>query len=502
MAGELGVVCVRTAALRGVEPVPVTVEISVGGGLPQISIVGKPDNSVLESRSRIRCAFRACGFEMPRVGITVNLTPVDLKKMGTGYDLPIAVGLLVATGQVSPSILDTAIFVGGVGLQGGISPVRGEVAFAELAASQGLDLVVSSSSAIPRMSECRVLGLQSLVQLREGLCYLSAPVGGPDGIFDDDAFDDELDFADVADQEIPKRAMVIAATGGHGVLMVGPPGAGKSMLAKRLPTILPPLSESEISEALLVHSAAGLPVDSIAAGRRPFRAPHHSISPGGLVGGGRPVAPGEISLAHCGVLFLDELPEFATNTLQSLRQPMEDHEVRLVRVDGVYTFPCNFQLVAAANPCPCGHYGDPGKPCKCAPARVVSYQNKIGGPLMDRIDVVCDVARPASNKVIQHSSGLGSNAMKEKVMQGREYASWRLAREAGGGTASDSVGGARFTPKARSMFEGHAERLLLGGRGIVRVARVSRTIADLAEHELVDVDDVMEALGFRSRAMG
>ncbi len=259
---------------------------------------------------------------------------------------------------------------------------------------------------------------------------------------------------------------------------------------------MPSLTPEEQAEALLIHSVVGQPTESLAAGIPPFRAPHHTISIGGLVGGGRPVQPGELSLADKGVLFLDELPEFAKNVLQSMRQPIEDHVVRLVRVDGVYTFPCDFQLIAAANPCPCGHLGDSGHECICSAGAVQRYQGKIGGPLMDRIDVVCDVARPSEKSVIRGGKGMGSAEMRELVVNAREFRAWREPREDG----RTGPGGAILEDGAQRLFESYAERLRLGGRAIVRVARVSRTIADLAEHVLVQEEDVVEALGFRSRA--
>ena len=301
----------------------------------------------------------------------------------------------------------------------------------------------------------------------------------------------------MVDQESAKRALVIAATGGHGALMTGPPGAGKTMLAKRLPTILPPLDEAEALEAMLVHSVCSLPVDEIAMGRRPFRAPHHAITLAGLVGGGNPVTPGEASLAHGGVLFLDELPEFSPSVLQSLRQPMEEGEIRLVRADGTYSFPSRFQLLAAANPCPCGHFGDRGHVCRCSPSQIARYQARVGGALMDRIDVFVDVTRPAASNVIKGAKGMSSAEMRAQVLRGREFASWRSSKTEF--AQPGSVESCLLSDGAQSLLELMAERLSLGGRAISRTARVARTIADLAERESVEADDIAEACAFRSR---
>ncbi|MEX0836933.1 MAG: YifB family Mg chelatase-like AAA ATPase [Gemmatimonadota bacterium] len=500
---------VISGTVHGVEPVFVRVEVNLASGLPAFTVVGLPYGAVRESRERVATALRNSGFDLPNRRITVNLAPGDVRKEGTAFDLPIAVGLLVAAGIVSPGALHRVAFLGELGLDGTLRPVPGVLPVAaDLNARGRADVIVvpeANAAEAALVASLDVVGASSLSAVVEHLLALR-PIEttrvDPLGMLSGDAAAGP-DLVDVRGQEMAKRALEIAAAGVHNLLLVGPPGSGKTMLALRLPGILPPLSFEEALECTRVHSVAGLlDADRPLVVRPPFRAPHHTVTEAGLVGGGTPLRPGEISLAHRGVLFLDELAEFRRGALEILRQPLEDGRVRLSRARTSLTFPARFLLVAAMNPCPCGHRGDGSDRCRCDDASVARYQGRVSGPMMDRIDLHVQVPAVAPAALGRRRTGTASSEARARVLGARTRQRERLAGVSGvhangrlDVTRSRGLIGADRAVE-RLMAEA-AERLGLSARGYHRVLRVARTIADLGDSEAVTVHHAAEALQYR-----
>jgi len=482
---------VNSLGLQGIDGFRVSVEVDISGGLPKFDIVGLPDTAVKESKERVRSAIKNSGFNYPVSRITVNLAPADTKKEGPIYDLPILVGILLAGGQIK-KIPDNSAFIGALSLNGDISSVNGVLPMAIKAKEEGYESIFVP---FENAAECRIIqGIRAYAvkSVKELAAYLCGeieidPVKTVDYSFVEDSADFE-DFEDVRGQFDARRALEIAAAGGHNVLMVGAPGAGKSMLAKRIPSILPDMTFEEAIEATKIHSIAGeLPSDTEILHKRPFRSPHHTISPVGLSGGGTVIKPGEISLAHNGVLFLDELPEFSRQAMEILRQPMEDGKITISRVSGSITYPSRFMTIAAMNPCKCGYYGHPTKQCTCPPHAAEKYIAKISYPLLDRFDIHVDVQSVEYDDLASKQKGECSAEIKKRVNRARERQLRRFAETNIVCNAQMSPSQTRkyclLTDEAQQTLKLAFEKLGLSARAYDKVLRVSKTIADLDESE-------------------
>jgi magnesium chelatase family protein len=497
-----------TGSVHGVDGLLVRVEVDLTKGITSFRTVGLPDTSVREAEVRVRSALTNSGFSVPQCRVTVNLAPADVRKQGTAYDLAVALGVVAAMREGPTERLSSTLFLGELALDGSLRPVRGVLPIVAEASRKGLARVVvpeangSEAALVKEISAYSVRSLREAVDLLGGEWKAPLPAERPDG----SAPKDLPDLSEVRGQRQAKRALEIAAAGGHNLLMVGPPGAGKSLLAMKLPSLLPPLEFEEALEVTKIYSVAGLLDEGGLQSRAPFRAPHHTISTPAMVGGGDRNLPGEVSLAHHGVLFLDELPEFPRPALEALRQPMEDGRVRIRRVSSIASFPSRFTLVAAMNPCPCGFLGATSRPCTCSPGSIQRYQGRLSGPLLDRIDLKVPVRALRPEEMLAPPTGEESSGVRERIARARRAQAARFRRSKGKLNASMAPASVarhcEIDASGRALLEVAIGRLGLSARGFHRILKVARTIADLAEKESIEPLHLEEAIHFRSEVGG
>ena len=499
------------AAVNGLEVTTVTVEVSMSRGV-QFHLTGLADTAVRESYDRIKAALINNGYKMPMMDITINLAPADIKKEGSGYDLPLAIGILAASNKIDYTRLPQFMMVGELGLDGRLQPVRGALPIAIRARAEhytGLIVPMQNVREAAVVNNIDIYGMEKLsdvVNFFNGDTSYQPTIVDTRREFYEQQNQFELDFSDVRGQESVKRSLEVAAAGGHNLMMIGPPGSGKSMMAKRLPSILPPLSLAESLETTQIHSVAGkLSRDTSLISQRPFRAPHHTISQVALVGGGSNPQPGEISLAHNGVLFIDELPELSRSVLEVLRQPLEDRRITISRAKYNVEYPCSFMLIASMNPCPCGYYGDPTHHCVCTPGQIQRYMNKISGPLLDRIDLHCECVALTYDEISKAAPGEASSGIRERVIKARQFQEVRYRNVKGVHCNAqmtermiDEFCRQGMDEDSLMLLRMGMEKLKLSARAYNRILKVARTIADLAESECIQSQHIAEAIGYRN----